>query len=828
MSCASAGRARRRVESDPLAPPRGIDLAVGPPVPPPTENACLHCGAELPEDARDGFCCIGCRFVARLLREEGLERYYALRGPKGEPVATVDPGRDRKWLEPIEQQLGEAEGIARVDLDVQGLSCAACVWVTEQMFRKEPGALRVLVNPGLGTLTLSVDRTFPLRRFVERLESIGYLLGPRRKSGGSAADTSLMLRMGLCIAFAMNGMIIAISLYAGLEHGALAHFFRTISFGFGVASVAVGGSYFFRSALQALRRGILHLDLPIALGILLAFGSSTWAFLDHDALGYFDPLTVFIALMLVGRFLQQRVLESNRRRLLSDDGVDSLLTRRIGPSGPRLVRCVDVEEGDRLLLAPGDVVPVEATLEGVGVGSFSLDWINGESAPRIYEAGGAVPAGAFLGGGVPRTVQARQSFSDSVLVDLLRAPVREDEGGPISTGFWRTFAQWYVVGVIALAVGAFFVGVRFAHSTAAALDRVTAVLIVTCPCAFGIAAPLAYEMVQARLRRAGLFVRTPGFLDRAAAVSRVVFDKTGTLTTGRLRVADPRALASLSREHQVVLFNLATRSAHPKSAAVVRALDALGVAQGFREDVIVREETGRGVELTLEGWTYRLGAPAWVADGAPDLDDVVFGVDGEALASIATVEDLRPDAAREVRALAAQGYEVAILSGDAQARVDALADQVSIARDHAFGDHGPREKAAWLCANDRENTLVIGDGINDGPAISQAYCSGTPAIDRPFLAARSDFYLVGAGIAPVRIALEAARRLRRVVVLSLGVALAYNALTIALAYAGLMTPLLCAVLMPTSSITTILAVILSLSGESWHAAPRLETVPKWK
>jgi len=793
-------------------------------------EGCLHCGASLPDDARDGYCCIGCRFVSRLLHDEGLERFYALRGPKGDPVAAVEPGRDRKWLELVEQSVEEADGIARVDLDVQGLSCAACVWVTEQLFRKEPGALRVIVNPGLGTLTLSVDKKFALRRFVERLESLGYLLGPPRKGDARADDTSLTLRMGLCIAFAMNGMLFSVSLYAGLETGALAHFFRTLSFGFACASVAVGGSYFFKSAFAALRRGILHLDLPIALGILLAFGSSTWAFLDHDALGYFDPLTVFVALMLVGRWLQQRVLESNRRRLLADDGVDALLTRRLGANGPSLVRCVEVAEGDRLLLAPGDVVPVESKLEGVEAGSFSLDWINGESAQRTFEAGATVPAGAFLGGSESRTIVAKQGFGASVLVDLLRTPTREDDGGPISTEFWRKFAQYYVVGIMVLAVGAFFVGLRFGHSPAAALDRVTAVLIVTCPCAFGIAAPLAYEIVQARLRRAGLFVRTSSFLDRAATVSRVVFDKTGTLTTGKLRVTDPQTLLALEPEDRIALLNLATRSAHPKSTAVARALDAIGVREGFREELVAREETGRGVELVLNGRLYRLGAPAWVvsASESSDSDDVAFGVDGRLLASISTVEDLRADAAREVRELVDQGYEVAILSGDAEARVHALAAKVGIPSEHAFGDHGPSEKAAWLCARDRQDTLVIGDGINDGPAIAQAYCSGTPAIDRPFLAARSDFYLVGAGIAPVRRALEAARRLRRVVVISLGVALAYNAVTIALAYAGLMTPLLCAVLMPTSSLTTILAVIVSLSGTSWHAPPRLETVPKWK
>jgi Cu2+-exporting ATPase len=213
-------------------------------------------------------------------------------------------------------------------------------------------------------------------------------------------------------------------------------------------------------------------------------------------------------------------------------------------------------------------------------------------------------------------------------------------------------------------------------------------------------------------------------------------------------------------------------------------------------------------------------AETFAAGCASDRPDVAFGVDGRLLLDIETTEDLRSDAAHEVRALIDEGFEVAILSGDKQSRVAALASSVGITR--AFGDNSPAQKAQFIRDVDRSDTLVIGDGINDGPAISTAFCSGTPAIDRPFLAARSDFYLVGAGLAPIRTALAASRRLHHVLRVGLTVAVAYNVVTVGLAYAGLMTPLLCAVLMPTSSLSTILAVIVSLAGDSWRVSQRVE------
>jgi Cu2+-exporting ATPase len=797
-------------------------------------------------------------------------------------------GRDRKWLDALELRLldatravpeasaaspsadGEPAGatappetdaassersepaeLVHVALDVQGLHCAACVWVIEELFRRHEGAVEVVVNPGAGTLDLTVRPGFHLRTYVDEVEQLGYLLGPRSmgERGAPDASSSLLLRMGIVLALAMNSMIFAFALYFGLEEegGAIARLMHAGGYVFSALAVAIGGPVFFRGAWHAARRGVLHMDAPIALGILLAFTGASVIFFTgwfgggHGAVAvrqsapvatgavewgavtlaaargvarapYTDTLTIFIALMLVGRWLQERVLEGNRRTLLADDGADGMLTRRVRDGVVQVVRCREVCAGDELLVAPGDVVPVDGCLLDAAA-RCALDWISGESAPRTFARGQCIPAGATNAGDRAVRVTAATDFAASSLVQLLRRPPVRDVHGSRATPWWQRTATAWVVGVVSTAaIG----GVGWwvaSRDLAATLDVVVAVLVVTCPCAIGIATPLAHEIVQAALRRAGLYVRTSGFLDRARDVRKVVFDKTGTLTTGALRLADPAPLMRLEGEDRVALEAMAVRSAHPKSVAVARALetDQVGrtAALAFRADLDVVEVPGLGLELLYEGRRYRLGAPGWAGhvDGAEDL---VFSRDGQPLAAMRTQEELRADAAAEIARLRGEGYETYILSGDAQERVDALARALGVPPERALGGCTPEAKAAWVSANDHGDMLVIGDGLNDALALGGATCSGTPAIDRPYLPARSDFWFVTPGLAPIGEALRASRALARTVRRNLCVAVAYNAVAVGLCLGGLMTPWLAAILMPASSLAVVGATLVSL------------------
>jgi Cu2+-exporting ATPase len=781
--------------------------AISPPLAP---ASCHHCGLPVAGPGQE-FCCSGCEAVHGLLTSQHLEDYYRLRGTRGTPVTDLHTDRrDTKWLEPMARRLSEARGHGRVVMDVQGLHCVACVWLIEKVFEREAGGGTVLVNPSLGRLELLVPPSFDLLGFVGRVERFGYLLGPALKEPAKASS-DLLWRLGVCVAIAMNSMIFGIAIYAGLDRGPLFTLFTTLNMVLSATALAVGGTVFFRSAWRSTAAGLMHFDLPIAIGIALAFlGSVHSYFAQGSRAAYFDTLDVFIALMLAGRWLQERILERNRAWLLASDGTDGLLVRRLRGGRVETVRSAEIREGDAMLLAPGDLLPVEAVLDEDA--SFSLDWIRGESRPREYPAGDTVPAGAFLASAESHVARAAAAFDASSLRTLLATPKPRADGAR-QTAWWQSLTRYYVAGVLLLAAGGFGGWWVATNDLSRAMSVATSLLIVTCPCAFGIAAPLAYEMVQAGLRRQGLFIRASSFLDRAREVRRVVFDKTGTLTTGALVLRNPHAVDLLTSATRQALYDMVARSSHPKSAAL---LAAFGHELTIDPAARVRELAGRGMELEQDGRTWRLGDPRWACTTPPpkSLFDLALAVDGALACGFRTTESLRPGASNEIVALTRDGYDVSLLSGDSPSRVRAVAEACGIAPERARGGHDPQSKADFLDRHDAAHTLFVGDGVNDVMALDHALVSGTPAIDRPFVPARADFFFVTPGLAPIRLALRSARALAQVVRANLAIAFAYNAITVGLALAGRMSPLACAVLMPASSLTTIAVTIAALSPRS--------------
>jgi Cu2+-exporting ATPase len=779
----------------------------------------MHCGQPLVDDAFAPYCCRGCRTVHAILRKSELTRYYDLRRGPGLPPVDLDSRRvDHKWLELIEEARRNDEGVRRVELDVQGIHCAACVWLIEELFRRHGGARAgsMSLNPALGRVELRIAPEFPLTAWVDSVESLGYLLGPAR-AGGLRPSDDLLLRVGICSALAANVMLFAAAMYVGLREGPIFELLNDLSYAAGVLAVIVGGSVFMGSAWRAVRRGVLHLDVPIALGIGLAFAGSTWSFFFASGeAAYIDTLTIFVALMLLGRWMQQRMLERNRAQLLADDGTEGLLTREIRGGTVRIVPCNGVMRGDRLLVAPGDLVPVDLVIEDDRA-RCSLDWIDGESRPRTFEQGSVIPAGAFNVDDRAFTGSASTDFAASSLVGLLGRDPALAGDGPLSTRWWSRLSRYYVVGVIALATLAIGYWWWRSDDGLFAIEVGTAVLVVTCPCAFGIAAPLAYELVLTKLRRAGIFVRVGDFLDRARAMTRIVFDKTGTLTTGVLEIANPEALDALSDETVRVLYNMAARSAHPKSVAIRRALEAHHAAR-FAE-LEVEEHSGHGLSARAGSHRYRLGAPGWAAITPVGDCDVVLSMDEQVVVGLRTDERLRPGAAQEIASLRERGYELAILSGDAQPRVTALGASLGIPADASIGGQSPVQKAAYVRAHEPARTLLVGDGLNDQVAMRAAACSGTPAVNRPFMASRCDFYFASPGLRPVAQVLRASETLAHVLRRILAFAIAYNGVAVSIAIAGWMKPWVAAVLMPLSSLVTLAYTVMMLSrrGRPWRS-----------
>jgi len=782
------------------------------------ENAaCPHCGSGVALAlATFPYCCAGCQTVAALLRDQHLDRYYALAGSAVRPVGAAPVPHGHAWLDErlavIERD--DAPGTLRsLQLDVQGIHCAACVWLMNETFRRAGGA-SITVNPALGKITLAWSPgTFDPRVWVAAVERFGYQLGPSHKTHtrGPLGLGSLTWRLGITAALAMNVMLFSVSFYLGLSSrdGDIYRLFSWLSLALSTIVVAIGGWPFFVAAARGLRARVLHLDLPIALGIALVYATSVVAVIRGRGgeLTYFDTLNVFVTLMLLGRFLQQALLERNRNYLLADDGADGIFVRRLNGDALEIVPAPRVAAGDRLLIAPGELVPVDARLERVAA-SVSTDWINGEATPRACAAGTTVPAGSFNAGRSAFTAIAETGFADSPLGPLLRQPAART--GSASTGPWDAIARRWVVGVLSMAaLGLAWWLPRDPHR---ALDVVVALLVVTCPCGIGIALPLAYELVQTRLRRAGFFARTADVLDRLVRVRKVAFDKTGTLTLGGLELTDPEALSNLPEAARAVAYNLACRSLHPVATCLATALAKRGAR--FDPALQVTEVLGNGLAARdAAGSQWRLGRPVW-ATGNRAIGGDEHGTwltrDGVPLSQFDTREIVRPGVAADLRALEAAGLEPWLISGDTAARTTALAQALGIAPAHVRAARSPEHKATDVAAMG-DGVLYVGDGVNDALAFGTALIAGTVAIERPVLPGRSDFFLVGASLAPIGLALRAARRLRGVAGEVVTTSVVYNLVAITATLSGHMTPLRAAIAMPLSSLGLIALTMWRLS-----------------
>jgi Cu2+-exporting ATPase len=701
------------------------------------------------------------------------------------------------------------------------------VWLLQALFRKRAGGFHLDVNPGLGRLTATFDPArFDLSGYLSDLAQVGYRTGPPVRSGHAASD-GLGLRLGITFAIAMNAMALSAAHYFGLEPGDEANLyvlFGWLNLALSTAAFCIGAPVFIRGAYQALKRRAFHLDLPIALGLVLAFGGSVGLFLSGSPeRAYFDTLDIFIALMLLGRWAQRRFLERNRRLLLEDDGFASTKIRILGPDQRVSLEPLSrLAPGTRFLLAPGELVPVAATLADThGPADFSLAWVTGESDPITHTAAQPIPAGAHLLGEGARVAESREAFATSSLHDLLRRPpetptsTTDDDRRP--DAFWHRVTTVYVLVVLAAAFTAALAW--YARDPSRVLDVTTAILVVTCPCAIGLATPLAYELASNRLRRRGLHTRRPGLLDRARHLRTVVFDKTGTLTLGDLALDDLAPLDALTADERLALSQMVLRSNHPKSRALAEALPPAVLDPAAD----IREVPGRGLTFRIGPRELRLEASTdgravvfleHIISNIESLEDQVIrrfeSLEDRVIATFTFREVLRADARAEVARLLALGLEVHLASGDAPDRALAVARDLRIPETRVHARMSPEDKASLLArleATHPGSTLMLGDGINDALAFSAATLAGTPAIDRPTLPARADFFLTTRGLGPLSDLIRESRLVRAITVRNLALALAYNGLGLFAALMGWLSPVVCALAMPASSLLTLALTI---------------------
>lgn len=761
--------------------------------------ACRHCGSPVPANRADEFCCAGCAYVFELLHEQGLGQFYDLKG--GQPLPPVSPQalreRDYQWLE----DLANAAPKPELTLAVQGLSCVGCVWLIEKIFLRHDGALRINVDVVRGEVRLSWQAgVFSPLAFARDLQAFGYLLGPPHSGGAQEKQAGgLERRMGLCGAFAMNAMAFSLPAYFGMPADfQFASWFDMIAAASATLALLVGGSYFIEKSWNSLRVGALHIDTPIALGILAAYAGSVAGWIGGvSGLKYFDFVAIFIFLMLVGRWAQQAAVERNRRKLMRDTSIaDTVTLLDDGKAHPLSA----LRAGVRFRVKGAHSIPVASRLLSPHA-AISLEWINGESDAQEREAGQMLPSGSLNIGSQPVEVEALESWEESMLRRLLDARRPGEYRDLRLERLLRVYLLIVIVVGIGGALGWYFSGAGIVS----ALQVMISIFVVSCPCALGVAVPLAEELAASRAERAGVFVRTLGLWKRLMRVRRVVFDKTGTLTLENPVLENPESLTALGTEALAALRTLVTGNLHPVSRSLFDAVGPGALASGGQVDEVV----GQGMKFTDErGHAWTLGK----ASSA----DAVLACDGVELAAFRFRDALRAESVEEVRVLNGRGVHVHILSGDRDEKVARIAGQLGLERDQWQAGLTPKEKAAWVAERDQDDTLYIGDGANDSLAFDEALCAGSPVTGRSFLEQKADFFFLGHSLRFVSGLLDAARLHRCATRRVFAFSVAYNIATVVAGLMGHLSPLAAAILMPLSSVATLSIVAVTFGGRRPH------------
>lgn len=783
---------------------------------------CRHCATEFaPRFENEHFCCSGCRVVAELIESGGFQSFYDLLGNRTlQPVENGEPSADflaelTEEVQRAEEIAGDREAAARLRLRVGNLSCTACVWLIDHLFRRYPGGLKVQSDTSRSVLTIYwTPGEFDVVGFVGDLHRYGYpsgLVGDLDEEFQSESR-ALLTRLGVTGGLAMNAMAFSLPSYLGLEtDDELARLFTLVAFASATLALAVGGSYFFQRAWGALRMRVLHMDVPISLGLIAAYlGSLGGLAFGVEEMLYFDFVATFAFLMLGGRWLHLRLLEKNRRQLWAREQ-DFSATFRLGQGDAReRIPLGRVEAGDRLEISPGAMVPVEAELEDDSAG-LHVDWINGEPDLVPFRGGQILPAGGRNGSGRPIRVVARERFRGSFLESLLSVSEEAEENAASSSG--NPILRWYLVTVLAVAFLGGAAWVTLGGGVSRSLQVFISILVVSCPCALGLALPLLDEMLLSRLKHRGIFIRQHSIWRRIRDVRILAFDKTGTLTEPVQRLANPEDIESLDPEAFAVLRHLTVSNSHPVGKALREAITA---RHGLAEKPLAapcREISGAGMETEWRGRRWRLGRAEWALAGPgsgetiPEAGggrgDCVFTRDGEPVVDFRIREAIREGAAEQLSGLRGRGFRIRVLSGDPDRdRVLATATGLGLDPDEVRAGLKPEDKARDIRENDPEATLFMGDGGNDSLAFGAAAVTGAPATGIRAIEGQADFVFTGRGFHAISQLLDRARRRDRLVRVIFSVAIVYNISAVAICLAGLMNPLLAAVLMPLSSIVT--------------------------
>jgi Cu2+-exporting ATPase len=801
--------------------------------------SCAHCGQAVPAGlvepgAEQQFCCGGCRAVYATIHSCGLDDYYrllktadAVRAPAAPVNSRFESFDSATFHDLFVRKLDER--LRRCELVLEGITCVACVWLIEKLPSVLPGVIEARLSMRDSSVTVTWDGSLlTLSTIARTLDRFGYRPHPPRGAGRTEMlrqeERRRLVHLGASFALMGNIMLLALALYAGMFGGIeeqFRTFFRWISLLLGSVALAWPGGQFFRSAWTSLRLRAPNLDVPISLALLAGWIAGAVNVVLNRGEIYFDSLSVLVFLLLVGRYLQFR----QQRRV--DQSVELLFA--LTPRTCRIVRGEQVLEQPTEALVPGDLleVPAGALFSGDGViesGNSSVDQalLTGESHPVPVGVGDRVCAGAQNLSATLR-VRVEQVGEQTRVGQLMRLVEQGIREKPPIVLFADRVGRWFVVLVSLAAAITFAAWTPFGLPDA--IDHAVALLIVTCPCVLGLATPLTLAVAIGRLARLGILVKSGSAMEVLAGRGRVLLDKTGTLTRGRMRVVEWVGPTDL----QPLVAEIERRVSHPIASALVEEYGATEMSADLRQQVSrVESDPAGGVVATVAGETVLIGSPSFVRSRGAGISEalvefceqaesegltaVVVVRQGVPVAAISVGDELRDDSRRSVAALRELGWRPGIVSGDAPGVVRQAALAVGIEPDEALGGVTPEQKLEHVRgATARGKVLMVGDGVNDAAALAAADVGIAVHGGAEASLSAADVYISTPGTGPIVTLVHSARHTLRVIRRNLIISASYNLLAGALAAAGLMSPLLAAIIMPVSSATVLTLAVGSIA-----------------
>ncbi len=798
-------------------------------------EGCFHCGLPLPEGETfsstvDGeprkFCCFGCQSVCEAIYAAGMEGFYE-RTPEGTLLAPPpEPPADLQLydMEEVQAEFVHESGQEReINLLVEGIHCAACIWLIEQSLNRLPGVLSARVNLSAKRLLVRWDNSrIRLSEILERLSRIGYAavpFDPETAEGTLKKQNRALLFRIVFAGFAMMNLLwISIALYSGADKGEFRSLFHWVGFLLATPTLFYSGWPFLRGAWTSLSTGHLGMDLPIALGATVTWAYSSWVTFtgapNHEV--YFDTVVNFIFVILVGRHLEaiskrhavaatQRLLDLQPRvaTLLDDEGERIVPIRRIRP-------------GQKVLVKPGAKIPVDGIIVE-GSGTVDEAMLSGESRPVEKHLGDPVSAGTVNGNGA-LVVEVTGTLRDTALGRIIQlVEEAQSSKAPIQCTADR-IVPWFVVATLTLATATFFIW--FHRDIELALMAATSVLIITCPCAFGLATPMAIAVASGQGARHGILIKNGAVLETLAAIDHFVFDKTGTLTRGEMELVELRNKSRLPDERLLALAAAAEqRSEHSIAQAIVEA-GQKHLPQPNRHAIEAFEaHPGKGIRARIDDHRLLLGTLNWLRERDIPIDPelaargeeleheavtvVHLALDGRHLALLGIADRLRDDAPALIERLRTAGMRLTLLSGDRRTTAEAVARQL-----------GGMEVIAEVLPDQKDQVIrelqagghkvaMVGDGINDAPALIRADVGIAIGSGTDVSVESADIVLMGDELNKTHLASELSRRTIRTIRQNIGLSILYNVIMVPLAMAAMITPLVAAISMPISSLLVI-------------------------